>query len=438
MLGEWVNNFVESFLYIAFLNQFCGNRKGSFFKQWGSWVAIFLLFLNITFVDSITFFHWSTTVIDCLVVVPYAFIYLQGNCLFWLAGIILFNLGLVGSVVISIGFSAILSPEGIGSWMEAGEWHRSLLLVMNKLCLLGYIYAVLKGKQYIWKRDNRIFHGVILLIPLLVIAMICLIIQLLLQVYHSSGNVEIFVALLLGILVLSMIIIFLYIHVMKKYEKQRENELLLKMMKVQQSSFRKELESFDKLRKIEHDMKNYLLGIKYYMEKGELNTGVEYLNEVLKRLSESGNRTSIVGNMETLWETMIAMKFSEASELGIVTKQNILPGRYEMINPLDLCVILGNLLDNAIEAEVRNREKKEIEVVMKEHHHVVLIKVANWLDENQIEDAKALISRKETPLMHGLGISNVTETVKRYRGRLETEIAGNYFVAKTGLQIDKK
>lgn len=437
MVGEWVNNFVESFLYIAFLNQFHGNRKGSFFRQWGSWIAILLLFLNITFVDSITFFHWSTTIIDCMVVIPYAFLYLQGTFLFWLAGIILFNLGLVGSVVVSIGVSVVLAPEGIGTWMASGEVHRILLLTMAKLFLLCYLYAVLKGKQYIWKRDNRIFYGVILLIPLLVIAMICLILQLLLQVYHSGGNVGIFVALLFGILVLLMVIIFLYIHAIKKYEKQWENEVLLKMMKIQQSSFRKEIESFDRLRKIEHDMKNYLLGIKYYMEKGEVNIGLEYLDEVLKRLSER-NQVLSAGNMESLWETMIEMKFSEARELGIGTKQDIQPGRYEIINPLDLCVILGNLLDNAIEAEVRNQEKKEIEVVMKERHHVVLVKVMNWLDDNRIEEARALESRKENPMIHGLGIGNVMETVKRYQGRMETEIIGNYFVAKIGLQTDKK
>ena len=438
MLMEWVNNFVESFLYIVFLNQFYGNRKGSFFLQWGSWVAVFLLFLNITLVDSFTFFHWSTTIIDCLIVIPYAFIYLQGSLLFWLVGIILFNLGLVGSVAISIGFSAVLAPEGLGAWMAIGELHRILLLVIGKLCLLMYMYTVLKGKQYIWKQDNHIICGAILLIPLLVIVMICLVIQLLLQVYYSSGNVGIFIALLLGILVLLMVIIFLYIHAIKKYEKQWENELLLKMMKTQQSSFRKELESFDRLRKIEHDMKNYLLGIKYYMEKGKMDTGLEYLNEVLKRLSESSNHVLAADTMETLWESMIAMKFSEAGELGIIAKQDIQPGSYEMINPLDLCVVLGNLLDNAIEAEIRNREKKEIEVVMRERHQVILIKVSNWLEEHQVEEARALVSRKENPMMHGLGISNVMEIAKRYSGRFETEVIGNYFIAKIGLHMDKK
>lgn len=438
MPGEWVNNFIESFLYIVFLNQFHGNRKGFFFRQWGSWIAVFLLFSNITFADSITFFHWSTTIIDCLVVIPYAIFYLQGNFFCWIASMILFNLGLVGSVIISIGISAVFAPEGVGAWLAAGELHRIFLLVLNKLCLLSYMYAILKGKRYIWKRDNRIFYGTILLIPLLVIIMICLVIQLLLQGYDSNGNVGIFVALLLGILVLLIIIIFLYIHAIKKHEKQKENELLLKMMEVQQNSFRKELESFDKLRKIEHDMKNYLLGIKYYIKKGELNTGLEYLDEVLKRLSESGNQIAALSNMETLWETMIAMKFSEARELGIVTRQDIQPGCYEVINPLDLCVILGNILDNAIEAEVRNREQKEINVVMREHHHMVLIKVSNWLDDNQVEEARTLISRKENAMMHGLGLSNVMETVKRYEGRLETEIIENYFIAKIGLQTDKK
>lgn len=438
MLGEWVNNLVESFFYIFFLNQFHGNRKGEFWKQWGTLTAVFLLFLNITLADSITFFHWSTTIVDCFVVFPYAFLYLYGSWYSWMISVVLFNLGMVGSVILSMGISSLIMPAGIGTWMTIGETERVVLLVVSKLFLLGYMYVTIKGKRLFCKFDSRRIYGAIVLIPLLVIAMACLILELLLQVYRMEGNTEIFVLLLTGIMMLLIVIIYLYIHAIKKHEKQRENKILLEMITAQRDSIKKELDSYEKLRKVQHDMKNYLLGIKYYVDKGELETGAAYLNEILCRLSECGNRVSTVENAETLWGAMIDMKLTQAQGMGIMTEQHVYPGRYEVIHSLDLCVILGNLLDNAIEAEAKNDDRKEIMVEMKEIHRFIYIKISNWVDDNRKEEAGKLLSQKEDPMLHGLGIRNVLETVKKYEGKFETEIAGNYFHAKVMLQMKEK
>ncbi len=229
------------------------------------------------------------------------------------------------------------------------------------------------------------------------------------------------------------IIFYLGVYALRQEAENRKNQLLRDIMESQKELFKKEIEGYERVRKAEHDMKNHLLGIRYYFERNDMTGGLEYLESLVRQTAGDCQDSARGLQPDSLWEAMISLKFSEAKAKGIQTSKRILPGRYERIAALDLCVVLGNLLDNAIEAEERNTLKKEIFVELKETCGVVCIQIKNWVDCDEIERAGRMISGKEDRMFHGLGLQNVKETVAKYDGRLKHEIVDNYFIAQAVL-----
>lgn len=440
MTVELVASAIESFLYIIFLNQFNEHKKNGFWKWCSTIIASLLLLINIVLADYITVYHWSTTLIDGIVVFTYGALFLHHSWLSWLISAVLYNLGLIGSVIICMGISSAADSGGVTAWLMTGTKERMLLLFINKIILIIYIFGILKMKKIFWDDQHiRLIYGVVLFVPILVISMACLILTLLVENYRTHEDTAIFVLLLAGIFVLLIFIFYLLIYAIRKDEKARENHVLREMLDAQKNSFMREIANYDKIRKIEHDMKNRLLGIKYYYDQGMLEKGADYLNEVISDLTGKKSVLTMTGSsQEYPWEALVDIKMAQAKEKGITISQKITPGRYEQVNPLDLCVIIGNLLDNAIEAEDRNLLKKELSIKIKESHRYIVIDITNWVDENYKQDALQMISRKQDSVLHGIGIRSVSEIVKKYDGKMKMVLENNQFQVQAVLPLQEE
>lgn len=238
-----------------------------------------------------------------------------------------------------------------------------------------------------------------------------------------------------GIFVFAFIVICFLAYEVREKRREHEKRILLDLLDFQRNTFHKELEGYERLMKTEHDMKNYLLGIRYYMEQGDVGAGLNYLDAVLYQLNGAGRWIVSEENRKTIWGSVINMKSAEAKEDGIDLKQDVFPGRYEEIQPLDLCVVLGNLLDNAVEAERKNESKKEILLEMREEKRLVYITISNWIDEPYRKAAGEMISMKQNSAQHGIGLSSVKEVVGKYGGRFEAGMDGEYFRVRVVMPI---
>lgn len=250
-----------------------------------------------------------------------------------------------------------------------------------------------------------------------------------------DGNAEIYVLLLGGVLILVVVIFFQFIRDLKKEKIMRENQWLLELTEIQKNSYERELKQYDKIRKIEHDMKNQLIGLQYFLERYEIEKAQEYLKEILTEMSgEKTAKKSIFSNQtETLksaWEAIIELKTSEAIAKGIAVEKKIIASPASNINPIDLCAVLGNLLDNAIEAEEKNKIRRELSIEIQEYSSFFCVYIRNWLDDDLKANAAELISQKDDKLLHGIGLCSTREIIKKYDGKMEIKISGNYFCTK--------
>lgn len=431
MEAELLIDLLESAAYTIFLNLFLGSDKKGFAKYMAMAAVTAALFVNIALADRIAIYHWSTMPIDCVIVLAYCHFCLRGGWKEHWAAILLFNVGLIASTVMTMLASSLWLPQGIAGWVTTGTAIRPALLLAAKLLLFVFLFLVLKIRKYFRNADSLYHNKIFLSAPFLVMILSSILLYLLFRSYAKDGDTYLYLVLLAGFLTLLVLVFYLLVEVMKKQNAEQEKLLMMEMISAQKKLFTEEVGHYRKVRKIEHDMKNRLLAIQYYFEQGQEKSGKYYLDQLLSELG--GGRTAVVsleGALEYPWMALIRIKSEEAETMNISVSCSVRNGCYDGIDPMDLCVVAGNLLDNAVTAELKNTGKKEISILVEEQAHYVHMSVRNWIEDDQIEDVESLVSEKEGRRgFYGIGLNNVSEIVKKYNGTMETELKGNWFVA---------
>lgn len=119
------------------------------------------------------------------------------------------------------------------------------------------------------------------------------------------------------------------------------------------------------------------------------------------------------------------LKIMMATGATIDTKMQI-PENID-INSFDLVVVIGNLLDNAIEA-LSKQEKGNFEIEISYRQGILLINAKNTFKGEIIKRGETLIStKKNAKEAHGIGLSNVRRVIDKYDGEMMINTDNQFF-----------
>lgn len=119
------------------------------------------------------------------------------------------------------------------------------------------------------------------------------------------------------------------------------------------------------------------------------------------------------------------LKIMMATGATIDTKMQI-PENID-INSFDLVVVIGNLLDNAIEA-LSKQEKGNFEIEISYRQGILLINAKNTFKGEIIKRGETLISTKKNATeAHGIGLSNVRRVIDKYDGEMMINTDNQFF-----------
>ena len=167
------------------------------------------------------------------------------------------------------------------------------------------------------------------------------------------------------------------------------------------------------MRKLKHDLMNHFTVIATYLDLGENDKAIEYLKEIGTRFSELTKQYT----PNTLINAILNFKLQKAlgENLELIIKADVKSSSFD--DETDLCTLIANSLDNAIEA---NPPDKKITLELLEDEDRLLFSVTNRY-EKKIETRSdgSFISSKEDKVNHGLGIKNIEEAVERMNGKFE-------------------
>lgn len=172
-----------------------------------------------------------------------------------------------------------------------------------------------------------------------------------------------------------------------------------------------------KIREVRHNMRNNFISILAYSEKGEHEKIVGFINDIM----EQGDLTlsSVVNTGNIVTDSLIGYwhKVAENEEIEFRTELSI---PIEMpFKGADISLILGNLLENALEGARKAEEKKYIRLKMKYDKSNLLIAIENSYKGKIIRTkGEELKTTKPDAMNHGIGLSSVRRTTRKYQGTM--------------------
>lgn len=218
-------------------------------------------------------------------------------------------------------------------------------------------------------------------------------------------------------------------------EKMKNYELSAKSMMMNASNLQLDLtrSSMDELRKIRHDMKNNFA----YMSLLAQEKKYDELTKYISTFSSSKLKPDFYidcGNSDV--SSILTLESTKANLDGLSLQCNLVIPPKLPIEAFDLCAILTNLIDNAIESNVRYGIKDPITVVMNLRNDYLYICVSNSLPKGT--DNKKLLtlsSTKPNKSEHGYGTKIVQIQAKKYNGYYLFDVDGDRFVTEVMLDM---
>lgn len=234
------------------------------------------------------------------------------------------------------------------------------------------------------------------------------------------------------IFLLLFIIALLVFNCISKAYFENVSSILEKQVNTQVDYYKKANRLNEELRNFKHDYKNHMLCLQGLLDGQEYDEAKEYIHDItlyktiLSKEYSSGN---------TIANAILSDKSEHAEEIGAeIQFSGVI---FENIPAADLCTILSNALDNAIEAceKISVDEPKIITVKCSYIKHIQFITVSNPVAENVKITNNAVETSKSDKNIHGIGLYNIRRTVAKYDGEFEISCNDKSFVLDIGFKV---
>lgn len=297
--------------------------------------------------------------------------------------------------------------------------------IISKIVFWGVVRitsSFIKGKMEEIKENKYLFPlGVIAGLNVVWVTMIFEIdLQIKNTIIHSWTLV-----LAVALLALDVIGFKVYSMLLERQEIQNTNEKYRYQLEMCNKEMEERQIIMNDVRRTKHDIKNQLLYLNELVKK-DPQKAESYLEKLMNSNLNKENGISNSGNL--IIDSLINHKFMIAAEKGIETKFQIKIPPELPYEAADLCIVVGNLLDNAIEAVQRVGISKWIDVSIQYRQQKLLITIKNVYCGKILQDRDGnYISQKNDSLNHGWGLKSVYKCVEKYNGTIEIHYEENVF-----------
>lgn len=234
-------------------------------------------------------------------------------------------------------------------------------------------------------------------------------------------NMEVMVV-SMGLLIVNFLILYLYNMLEKSYAHKYENDLLKQKVQMYANQMDIMLHSENKVRELCHDMKHHMNEVKLLAGSGDTESIEKYIDKMTDFLQNPDELVSS-GNME-IDSVLNYMLHKAKKSLTTVEVKVQIPE--DMKHSFDVNIILGNLLENAIEAAEQTKEKKlSVEVYWRQE--VLRVEIANSYSGKLKRTGGKLLTTKEDAALHGIGLQSVRKIVEKYNGVMDVASEDNIF-----------
>lgn len=215
--------------------------------------------------------------------------------------------------------------------------------------------------------------------------------------------------------------------------KQRQMIELHKVQEKELDQYAVEVEAiYRQMRGIRHDYRNHL----HVMNTLTREKKMEELDAYIKQLNNELNQVdTIIQTGNTMIDAIVNTKLTLAKNEGIECIATAIAPKELAIEHIDLAIILGNLLSNALEATTKkaaSNEEQFIRLYIAPMNETFYINVTNTM----IENPKPSFFSLKRVNKQGYGLSRIDQSVEKYGGIVNRKWEDSVFATEVTIPLD--
>lgn len=406
---EFIACFIEAYVPFSFCNLFLYSKTSMKYKVITSLLIAMMtiIFNHLSLVSLI-----ATSLIICMYLAAQYWVrkkdFFKLIIVVMLYASIVFVIDYIFSVIICFS----LSIKIMDVMMNGMSLPRTIIVLSSKILLIIIVNMMSKSssKNMYFNRKLNIIFGLSSMIIIILSTTMYLT-----QTEKIEYNVNIFMLLFfLIMLVMILVIYFTLMYMMKSEQKKKELALIEQQNKMLYNNMIEQERTFKLWKQSIHDYKHKMLAMDSLLDE---NNYAEIHNIIKNEINLFRDKAFFISTGNKMVDIILNSKMSIANENNIKFTFNVMLGKELKTDDLDLSVILGNLLDNAIEA-VRNEEEKLVHVQMNFIKDMIAIKVINTCTKASIPSDTTKADKE----LHGIGLKSVQRCVEKYDGNFSLEL----------------
>ena len=287
---------------------------------------------------------------------------------------------------------------------------QALGTIFSRLLLLTIMELIIRNKRTIFDGFIKNFF------PIIFIDVIyALLIYNLFYLDNIYLTIDMAIALSLFVMFLiSILALYLLRKIVKKSDEIMTTNLKLQQIEMEHKQNQDMAIVVEDLRALRHDMNNHMSILQGLLTLEEYNDAKAYLSTITEELTIAN---SFIFPDNKVLSVLLNNKISKTRQLGITFEPELLTTTTPFSDS-DLCALVGNILENAIEASVQH-ENPYIFFSMKKANHQLLIQCDNTFTVPPVFEKGNLVTTKSDKAYHGIGTKTIRSIVEAYHGTTE-------------------
>lgn len=334
----------------------------------------------------------------------------------------LFYMGFTSALVMPLAwvFSSFVSAHTLIMGISA-VFNIALTVLCIYLSKKGILGDIVRHADLVSKRIK-----IIILISIWTCALLIFLMAELFYEFPKTGPlilIQVLVALVISIIGISEPLLIIN-NIAGAYYKSISSSIR-KQMEQQVKYYDRLYQTDNELRRFKHDYKNLRIGLISQLKNNNVAAALQYL-ESSERPYAKNYITFETGN--AIADALFSEKQLEANEYNaMINFEGFIPS--DLIDPCDICIILGNALDNAIEACSAGDDTVEKQIYVESHmnNNFLFLSISNPSFTPVAINNNRIRTTKKDKASHGMGLYAIEHSVKRYSGEINLSWKENIF-----------
>ena len=427
LLIELIANLIDALMGVAFVTLFC---KISFKKIYFSIPTTLVIFIVSTIFLFVNVFSVIHSIIITLILYVYCLLCKPVEKIRLIFAPLIFEFVLI---IVNTLFLTILCHVfeiDMNSLMTNGTLERYLLIIVCKITTLTILSICVKLSSLtnILSAANLILY---LVSPVFTVYILYVFIKIN-QSYDLGEYAVLIICSIIFLAIINLFTIILFERSNRTAELKRKFDLLEREVQMERENYYEIIKASENLHKVRHDIKNHLIYIQKIIDNHELSNAEAYIERITNKLQET-DKYMVTGNR--ILDYILASKITENKDITFICAGNCFD-LLNKIDELDVAILFGNLLDNAIEA-VQNENEKSIEIRASLFNNYCNIHVSNNTSKSILRDNPCLVSTKKNRIDHGWGLKSVRSVVEKYNGLFDYYEKNGKFTIHLSIPIEQ-